>query len=335
MTTIYTLIAIFIILIVISSITNNNVKIVSIDITTIPLHIKLDKDKYDTRTRIEGSNKRYGPKRLLCLEKAREISVTQIAKQFDCQVNETKEFYFKKLRAVKLKNVLSVLEDNVFEKQKHEQAVNFFILKDSTPSALLEEWTIEYIENKEYQYRKRTNLDIIKDIMALYPECGIILAMGNQELKGNYLDENPDMIDIIMNEFAHSDEPAERCRLKAIEVRWNDDDFKEAFRIIDLGLEFNDPYTEPFLYSLKVDCFEKLSNYTLALENMNKAIESIQKNLPDNFYQISCFYKTRSEIKDKLSDVIGAMQDREKAEIFDAKYEANKTADDNNNDLPF
>ncbi|QBN19752.1 hypothetical protein [Flavobacterium nackdongense] len=268
-------------------------------------------------------------------DQVKQISLQQIANSFNCHSSDAKEVFFKKLRTFKLEFVIKKRDERVYEMHKHLQSRNLTIKPEDTPAAFMEEWINEYIENKEYQYRKRTKLEVIEDIVALYPEYGKIIILGNKELEEKYLDDNPFVLDLIMDELAYSDEPAERCRLKAIKVRWNDDDFKEAFRIIDLGLEFNDPYTEPFLYSLKVDCFEKLSNYTLALENMNKAIESIQKNLPDNFYQICCFYKTRSEIKDKLNDIIGAMQDKEKAEIFDSKYEANKTADENYNDLPF
>ena len=335
MTTIYFLLALFIIIIVITSLTNNKVKIVSIDISTIPLHIKLDKDKYDTRSKTEGSKYRIGAKNMMRLDEAREISITQIAKQFDCQVNEAKEFYFKKLRTVKLKNVLSLLDDNVFDKQKHEQAVNFYILKDSTPSALLEEWTIEYIENKEYANRKRTNLEVMQDIMALYPEYGKIIMLGNEELEEKYLDDNPFMIEILLEEYTHYDEPAEKYRVKAIRESGEYDNFEESIRLINRGLEFNEPQTEPFLYSLRADYANRLFKYNDALKYMNKAIESMLINLPDNFYQISSFYKTRSEIKDILSDIIGAMEDREKADIFDAKYKANKTPDNNYNDLPF
>jgi hypothetical protein len=68
---------------------------------------------------------------------------------------------------------------------------------------------------------------------------------------------------------------------------------------------------------------------------MDKAIESILKNLPNRYYSISEFLKNRGKIKQELDDTAGANQDAKKAAEYYAKYEANKTVSDDDDGLPF
>lgn len=265
-------------------------------------------------------------------DQVKQISLQQIANNFKCTPSDVKDFYFNILRTFKLEFVLNKIDEKVYQIPKHIQSQKLYIKPEDTPAAFMEKWIIEYIENKEYSYRKRTKFEVMEDIMALYPEYGEVIKSGNKEREKKFIDNNPYIVEVIMEELADADNPAEKYRLRAFDTMSIDKNYSEAINLLNKGLEFDEPQTEPFIFELRAQCEEKLLNYNKALQDMTKAIELILKNLPDQYYEKSIFMKKRSEIKGKLGDIIGADRDRKLAEIFYAKYEA---TENHNDDLPF
>lgn len=267
-------------------------------------------------------------------EQDKKNSLIKIANTYGCRTSEAKYIYFDELRNISLTENMDKETIKMCRENKYNQSISLNIDPDDTPAAIMEGWTIEYFKNKEYSYRKRTRTDVMKDIMAIYPEYAKIIMLMNKEIENKYLDENPFMLEVIMSELAYADEPAEKYRLKAINKMSKIDNYSEAIYLLNKGLEFDEPQTEPLIYKLKSEIAIKLSNYDEALFDMDKAIELLLKNHSTNYYDLYEFYKYRSEIKEKLSDIIGVNQDRKKADEYFKMYEANEIVGEDDG-LPF
>lgn len=224
------------------------------------------------------------------------------------------------------------MKEGTFSQEQKEESKIFNIDPAGTGAVYMEEWTKEYFKNKEYADRKRTKREVVEDLVTEIPELARILESGNISELHDFLDDNPDLLDSMVDDFAYADKPAEKYRRKAIDKMFDDKDYIGTIRLINKGLEFDEPETKPFLYELRADCSRKVLNYDDALSDMDKAIELILKNLPDRYYSISNFFLKRGNIKQELGNTAGANQDAKKASEYYAKYKVNKT--DYDDELP-
>lgn len=268
-------------------------------------------------------------------EQDKRDSLLRMAENIGCSPAQVKENYIKGLKEQQLTAAQTKEAIQMCRQKKYEESKVFNIDPDDTASAYMEEWTKEYLKNKEYADRKRTEREVAEDLITENPELDRIVKSGDKSELHDFLGDNPDLMDSMLEDLAFADEPAEKYRRKAIDKMFDDKDYTGAIQLINKGLEFDEPETEPFLYELRAECAEKLLNYNDALSDMDKAIESILKNLPDRYYSISDILKKRSKIKQELGDTAGANQDAKKASEYYAKYEANKTDDDDDDGLPF
>lgn len=167
------------------------------------------------------------------------------------------------------------------------------------------------------------------------PELAKIIQSGDKEALIKYLQQNKDLAASMLADLANFSKPAEKYIRNAIDKIHDDEDFLGAIQIINEGLTLNDKKNEHFLFKLRAECQLELMNYNDALNDINKGIQSLKQNRPDDYYEFSTFLNYRAEIKQLLRDIEGAKQDRLLAEEYDQKYEANKPESGDEDDVPF
>lgn len=260
-------------------------------------------------------------------------SLLRVAENTGCSIDQVKENFIKGLGEQQLTAAQTKEAIQICREYKYEESTVFNIDPEDTASAYMEEWTKEYFENKEYEYKKRTEREVTEDLMIENPEFNHVVNSGDISKIEDFLGDNPDLIISHMESLMYADAPAEKYRKKAIEKFYDYKDYTGAIQLINKGLEFDEPETEPYLFSLRSKCAKKLLNYNDSLNDMDKAIESILKNFPEDYFSIGDLLKERGKIKQELGDTAGANQDAKKADEYHAKYEANKTDDDDDYEL--
>lgn len=268
-------------------------------------------------------------------EQDKRDSLLRMAVNMCCSPAQVRDNFIKELKEQQLTAALTKEAIQMLRQKKYEESEVFNIDPDDTGAAYMEEWTKEYSNNKGYAYRKRTVREVTEDWMTENQELDRIVKSREKSELHDFLFDNPDLMHSMLTDTVFADRPAEKYRQKAID-KFTDKDYTGAIQLINKGLEFDEPETEPFLFKLRAECKGKLSFAQLgALNDMNKAIKSILKNMPDRYFSISDFLEKRGEIKQELGDTLGATQDKKKAAGYYAKYEANKTDDDDDDGFPF
>lgn len=265
-------------------------------------------------------------------------SLIRMARNLGCLPSQVKECFINGLKEQNLTVAQTEKAIQMSRQKKYEESKVFNIDPDDTAAAYMEEWTKEFLDNKEYAGRQRTERDIAESLLAENPELDRIVRSGDELALHSFLSDNPDLMDSILENLESTYESAvestyesaEEYRDKAGDKFFDHKDYTGAIQLINKGLEFEDPQIEPYLYSLRAECQEKLLNYNDALKDMDKAIESILRNQPAEYYMINDFLKERAEIKKLLGDKVGASQDKKLAKEFYAKYEVNKLEGENN-----
>jgi len=224
-------------------------------------------------------------------------TLNRLANNMDCLPNEVKEKFLAELNAEKTRPEECENLIKIFKEEKYKESQTFGIDIDNTIPAFFEKWTNEYLENKDYADRERTFDDVTTDLLYENPTLNKISKTGDINMITNYLDENNDVSMSFLRDMVYSDRPAENYRQKAIDKMYRGKDgFLVAIRLINKGLSLNELKTEPFLLSLRADCQFELGNFEEALNDMNKAIKSLNENRPETNF-LSDFHLDRAKIK--------------------------------------
>lgn len=279
----------------------------------------------------------------------KEASLSRLAASQNCSPLEIKLNLFRDLAGKERSDEDVMVLVHQLRQRQYIESKDFNIDPSDTSGAILEEWVTEFFDKKEYANRNNTSIKDsepkttmhenknpgIEDLMDSNAEFKRVMQGGNKADIERFLDDNPELMGSVMRSMAYADEPAEQYRLKAIDKLYEERNAPEAILLINKGLRIHEPQTTPFLYNLRAQCYQRLSNNTEALSDISKAIDLLIKQEPDNHYTINTFLKERAEIKKALGDLSGAAQDERTAKQHYLKYEANKPADDDDNDLPF
>ena len=259
-------------------------------------------------------------------------SLERIARNMGVFAFRVKYHYVEGLmkQKVSLDNKKSILE--ILARKKQEEAKIFKINPEDTGAALMESWTIEYLNGLKVSEKPKSQRDEMRDIVSKNPEILAAIASGDESLIQSALKNNPDALLSIAKSFDYEDKPAQKYLHRAIEQQGRKKDAFGAIKLINLGLSFHEPETAPFLYSLRAKCQLDLLNYEEALEDINQSIALLLRDFPENSYNASNFLNERAEIKSKLGNEKGAYYDRKLAEQYYAKFEAEESEDD---DLPY
>jgi len=186
---------------------------------------------------------------------------------------------------------------------------------------------VEYMKNKGYEDVKRTIPEVIDNFLYENPTLKEISKIGDINMITDCLGENNDLTMSLLKDMAYGDNPAENYRQKAITKLLIGNDAHsatQAIQLINKGLTFKELNTEPLLYSLRSGCYYMhLNNNKEALNDINSAIESLNKNLPDPclFYD---FYLDRATIKEDMGDLNGAIEDRKLASEYRVECKSKK-----------
>lgn len=269
------------------------------------------------------------------LELNKRETIFRLAKNLGCSTEKVKEKFINRLKEQQLTAAQIKATIQICEKMKYEESNEFGIKPEDTAAAYMKDWTIEFFKNKGYADRKRTELEIAEDWIIENSELKQIINQGEKSQLDNFLCENNELMDSMLEDLVFADKPADKYQNKAIHKIVNDEDYTGALRLINKGLELNDPNANPFLYELRAECNKNLLNNNDALNDMNKAIELMLKNLPERYYPISDFLKKRSKIKQELGDLTGAKQDEKISAEYFQKYKINKTDKIEDDELPF
>lgn len=240
----------------------------------------------------------------------------------DVKANFIRELHKKQLTARGTEKAIHMLNESLVT-----ESLQLGLVPESTASALMREWAIEFLENQEYRNRVRTDSEVYDDFKYEHGLHG----KSNSEVMETIMSSD-ELMSLLIRERAGRTTPAERFRLKAIDLMVYEKDYISAIEVIDKGLTINDFDTIPYLYLLKSKCNMELINYQAALDNINKAIQINKQKFPDDFSSIYRFLKRRSEIKELLNDSVGSKQDKELSESFRKK---SIETSDNTDDFPF
>jgi hypothetical protein len=184
-------------------------------------------------------------------------SLIRMAKNLGCLPSNVKEEYITRLKELQLAAAQIKESLKMLDKRKHEEAKTFNIDPEDTVSAYMMEWTKEFLENKEYEYRPRTVQEVVEDFLTENPEFEKVAKSQDMSGLQDFTRNNSDSVYALMENIELSDRPAEKYRRKAIDRMYKEKDYIGAIQLINKGLEFDEPQTEPFLYNLRANCHQK------------------------------------------------------------------------------
>ena len=132
---------------------------------------------------------------------------------------------------------------------------------------------------------------IIRNALLENPALMNAVLHGNQNDIKNILSKNPKLFNSLMTDLAHIDEPAEKYRLTAIDLKF-EGKITEAIEIIKYALTLNDKQTEPFLFKVRSDCYFALKDDLNGVRDLIFAINSLKSSLvsDSDFFNLSEFY---------------------------------------------
>lgn len=287
-------------------------------------HEDIEKDDYFKENEVSGLTKRPNLR-----EQDKSESLSRMAKNMGCKIFDVRKNYIKELREQGLTPLIADEALGLLKEKKIEEAKVYNIHPDDTSSALMEKWTKEFFENKEYRDRKRTQQDIIEDYITENPKLEKILQSGDVSKVNKFFADNPDLLDSVKDSLSFVNKEPSRIYWEKAYKKSLDKEYFEAILLINKGLKFNDAKSESNLYLLRAECQLELSNYNDALNDTDKFIKSLSILSSDDYYSVGYGLQLRSRIKQRMGNEFGAIQDFEQA----GKYY--KKAENEDGDLPF
>jgi len=254
-------------------------------------------------------------------ETDKQESLMRIADKLNCSTSEVKDNFLIRFDQIelteeKIKSIVKSLGNEIYEESKM-----FNIDPEDTTAALKREWFSEFRSKNEVSNSDKLYSKSLSGFIADNPEIeGLLLKSGDMSELLDYVAKNKeDLMYSAVENIAFANEPAEKYRQRALKKMHPERDFIGAIEIINKGLTFDEAETEPFLYNLRADCQKELLNYQDALQDMNKAIESILRTLPERYCTIHGFFEERALIRELLGDFKGAFQDNKIADEYFVK----------------
>lgn len=234
----------------------------------------------------------------------KENSLLSLSEVYKCNPNQVKLKFFDELKnnkttAIEAQNLIKEMG-----KKQYEESQLLNIEPNNTPSALKKEWLEEYIKEKVYADRKRETKEVIADHLSENPELAKAVYNGNKSEIKKIIHEKPDLLNSYMENMVYAEKPAERYRIKAVNLVYKinsptpttQNEYLEAIQLINKGLEINEPETEPFLYALRAECYVKIGKSSNGIIDLNQAISFLKKVSPENYRQLAEFHKDLFDI---------------------------------------
>lgn len=286
-------------------------------------------------------------------EKERNESLERIAINMGISPNEVKEDYILELKKKGIGNTSIDEVKQHFQQLKLEESGMFNVSPENTPSAFMEEWYEEYMNNRDYQH-----MNTIKSDMKYFIDCDSDLhdtLINNEDIEFenfsriyNFLNlykvSNRSLkmnseLDTMLNYNSFKGEVVKSNYFleKVNESILFDCDINITLNIIEFGLLLYNSELAPYYYERKAYCYNKLGKFKVALESIDKAIDLLSViNWAKDIYLFD-YLILRSEIKNNLGDKKGAMKDIEMAKEHKEviKEEETNYEEDYSNDLPF
>lgn len=239
-------------------------------------------------------------------------SLERMAKNHHCTLENLKETFFNTLKdnfnLYELKLLIQTTDSKAIEESNY-----FHITRLNTVSQFMKIWTQEFINNKEFKDKIRTEKEILDDLLVEHPDLQAIIYNENKQKSctDNIQDEALE-IDVsleIIEDLLYMNKPAERYIRQIIDLQCKNN-HKEAIDLITKVLKLNDKENEPWLYNMRAESYNELTDNKKAVDDINKALSLKDEKDSEHAYHISQFYKLRSKIKYELGDSNGANTDK-------------------------
>ncbi|MDM8162239.1 hypothetical protein QUH73_20665 [Labilibaculum sp. K2S] len=114
-------------------------------------------------------------------EEDKKRSLLRMAENIECSPLQVKENYIQGLSQQKASVIELKRSIQMIREKKYEESMVFDIDPDDTVSALIEEWTKEFIENKEYIDHNRTKPEVMKELLTEKPKIIVERFLGTRE----------------------------------------------------------------------------------------------------------------------------------------------------------
>jgi hypothetical protein len=166
-------------------------------------------------------------------EQDKKESLLRMAVNMGCSPSQVKECFIKGLinQHLTAAQVLETIE--MCSQKKYEESRVFSIDPADTSASYMEEWTNEYFENKGYADRKRTIDEAAKDLMTENPELSRIVELKDESQLYNFFDNNPDLMDSMLEDLVLAKKPAEKFLRKARKKVFDENDYTGAIQLIN------------------------------------------------------------------------------------------------------
>lgn len=246
-----------------------------------------------------------------------------LASNFNCLPYQTKEKYSEELinKKVSLRDCMDIIQN--YSRSKLEESSITGLDIENTPSAILEEWIIDFIRNKRYKERNRTKDEIIADLANENYEFKMVSETGDMLRIASYLGSHKEIKDSFY--FEMNIEPGIHYRnrgerLKAVNL------YDDAISLLNKAIELlSDDY--PFLLVERAECNFYNNNLNIAHAEISEAIELIElENSKDEItwpwnYDSDLYrcYKLRAKIREQMNDLEGSESDLFMTEIYDTE----------------
>ena len=140
------------------------------------------------------------------------------------------------------------------------------------------------------------------------PDLLRLIESGDKAGIEKYLSGQPNLVAGMLKSISRMDEPpSERLHGDAIDKFYDENDYVGAIDLLNEALTFKNA-NKGALYSFRSDCHIKLLNYIDALNDINKAIQTLDSKNSDDYFYLYDYLEKRAKVKVLLHDP-GAEQD--------------------------
>lgn len=213
-------------------------------------------------------------------EKNKEESLQRICSRFGCSNEDVRIKYLSKLLFQdKLSPASAVNLIEELKSNKVKDSSKFEINMDDTDSAIIEEWTKYYLDNKIYNYREKSNQEEGDDLRYEIPNVDKLIESN---------DLSDELLSHILRVSSIKEDPVQGIFNDALNIYESNPQL--AIDLISIGLMMNDNNIKSNFLSLRSECFLLTNKLELASSDVTLAIEGvinagkINESLLDNLY---------------------------------------------------